>query len=66
MNIERPDDHTAPWFKSSYSGSAGGNCIEVACTTCAVHIRDSKDPNGGMLTVDRDTWTAFVTFARQF
>ncbi|MFF7985875.1 DUF397 domain-containing protein [Streptomyces sp. NPDC007901] len=31
------------WFKSSYSGSQGDDCIEVAVTEQAVRIRDSKD-----------------------
>ncbi|RPK44771.1 hypothetical protein EES39_16685 [Streptomyces sp. ADI92-24] len=31
------------WFKSSYSGSGGDNCVEVALHTGAVHVRDSKD-----------------------
>ncbi|MGV9877919.1 DUF397 domain-containing protein [Streptomyces sp. NPDC003006] len=25
-------DTALQWFKSSYSGSDGGNCLEVACT----------------------------------
>ncbi|NHW87742.1 DUF397 domain-containing protein, partial [Escherichia coli] len=31
------------WFKSSYSGSQGDDCVEVAVTEGAVHVRDSKD-----------------------
>ncbi|MBY8888834.1 DUF397 domain-containing protein [Streptomyces sp. PTM05] len=53
------------WATSSYSGDGGANCVEVARTPAAVHIRDSKDPNGGTLTVDRDTWAAFIAFARR-
>ena len=37
----------AIWRKSSYSGSNGGDCVEVADT--ARHsraVRDSKDPGG--------------------
>lgn len=30
------------WRKSTYSGSGGGNCIEVGETTGAVLIRDTK------------------------
>ncbi|MCX4882706.1 DUF397 domain-containing protein [Streptomyces sp. NBC_00847] len=29
------------WFKSSYSGSEGGQCVEVAASPHAIHIRDS-------------------------
>ncbi|MCX4752145.1 DUF397 domain-containing protein [Kitasatospora purpeofusca] len=50
------------WRKSSYSGSEGGNCIEVA-DTCAdtVPVRDSKDPHGPTLTFSTDAWQSFIT-----
>ncbi|MFJ9538671.1 DUF397 domain-containing protein [Streptomyces sp. NPDC101225] len=50
------------WIKSSYSGSEGGNCIEVATQPRAVHVRDSKnDPaTGDVLTVSPASWTAFL------
>ncbi|AEW97479.1 MULTISPECIES: DUF397 domain-containing protein [Streptomycetaceae] len=51
------------WFKSSYSGTEGDNCVEVAVTGQAVHIRDSKDEDGPHLTVGRDEWARFVRFA---
>lgn len=37
------------WFKSSYSGSGGDNCVEVAAQPHAVLVRDSKDPHVGRL-----------------
>jgi Domain of unknown function (DUF397) len=51
------------WFKSSYSGTAGDNCVEVAISDHAVLVRDSKDADGPHLTVDRDAWARFVKFA---
>ena len=48
------------WFKSSYSGTEGGQCVEVAAGTTVVHIRDSKTEAGPMLTVSREAWTGFV------
>jgi hypothetical protein len=51
------------WFKSSYSGSEGGNCIEVAIQPTAIHIRDSKTPTTAQLTVTPTTWTAFLKLA---
>ncbi|KRV48188.1 toxin-antitoxin system, toxin component [Wenjunlia vitaminophila] len=51
------------WFKSSYSGSSGDDCVEVAVTDQAVHVRDSKDKGGPHLTVGRDAWERFVRFA---
>jgi len=51
------------WTKSSYSGSGGGNCVEVAVAPERVHVRDSKDPSGPVLTVSPEAWTSFVAFA---
>jgi hypothetical protein len=51
------------WFKSSYSGSGGGNCVEVALRPQAVHIRDSKDKGIRPLVVTPATWTAFMALA---
>ncbi|MFC7863884.1 DUF397 domain-containing protein [Streptomyces murinus] len=48
------------WFKSSYSGTEGGDCVEVAAGTTAVHIRDSKATTGPLLTVSRETWAGFI------
>ncbi|WP_079042725.1 DUF397 domain-containing protein, partial [Streptomyces albus] len=39
------------WRKSSYSGSDGGNCVEVARTPGRVHVRDSKEQRGPVLSV---------------
>ncbi|MGW2559981.1 DUF397 domain-containing protein [Streptomyces sp. NPDC001514] len=49
------------WFKSSYSGDEGGDCVEVAAHPTAVHIRDSKNPDGPVLTVSPATWAAFLS-----
>lgn len=51
------------WQKSSYSGSEGGQCVEIAAHPAAIHIRDSKNPDGPTLTVAPTTWTAFAGFA---
>ncbi|MEC4016581.1 DUF397 domain-containing protein [Streptomyces sp. H27-D2] len=48
------------WFKSSYSGSSGDNCVEVAVRPETVLVRDSKDTGLPHLAVSRDTWTAFT------
>ncbi|MGW8574702.1 DUF397 domain-containing protein [Streptomyces niveus] len=48
------------WFKSSYSGSGGDNCVEVAAQPHAVLVRDSKDPHVGRLTLTPTTWAAFT------
>ncbi|MFW3473131.1 DUF397 domain-containing protein [Streptomyces microflavus] len=51
------------WFKSSYSGSEGGNCIEVATCPHTIHIRDSKNLTVPPLAVSPTSWTSFVEFA---
>jgi Domain of unknown function (DUF397) len=54
------DLHSATWRKSSYSGSNGA-CVEVAVTAPVVGIRDSKNPDAGMLTVSNTAWARFLT-----
>ncbi|WWM25199.1 DUF397 domain-containing protein [Streptomyces sp. B21-104] len=51
------------WRKSSYSGSDGGECIEVSTHPTAVHVRDSKAPEGPTVTVAPTAWSAFAAFA---
>ncbi|WP_405745476.1 DUF397 domain-containing protein [Streptomyces sp. NBC_01525] len=51
------------WFKSSYSGSQGDSCVEVAIAEAAVHVRDSKDVARPAFAVGRDGWGRFVRFA---
>lgn len=51
------------WFKSSYSGAEGGDCVEVAVGGGAVHVRDSKDVDGPMLTMPSNAWAWFVASA---
>ncbi|MGW2497484.1 DUF397 domain-containing protein [Streptomyces pseudogriseolus] len=48
------------WFKSSYSGAEGGDCVEVTAGTAVVHVRDSKAAAGPVVTVSRDAWAGFV------
>ncbi|MFF2354795.1 DUF397 domain-containing protein [Kitasatospora sp. NPDC058115] len=52
------------WFKSSYSGPDGGECVEVAEATSTVLVRDSKDKSGPHLTFSPEAWEAFVEFAQ--
>ena len=51
------------WRKSTHSSEQGGNCVEVAAHPRAVHVRDSKDPEGPCLTFAPDAWSAFTAFA---
>lgn len=50
------------WFKSSYSGSSGDDCVEVAVTEQAIHVRDSKDVTRPAFAVRQEVWAPFVRF----
>lgn len=51
----------ATWIKSSYSGSNGGNCVEVAELPNGLRgIRDSKDPSGPSLIFTPTEWNTFI------
>ncbi|MEV7441323.1 DUF397 domain-containing protein [Streptomyces sp. NPDC091204] len=51
------------WSKSSYSTGSGGECVEVANAVGSVHVRDSKNQAGAMLSFDARQWATFVAFA---
>ncbi|MFJ4005584.1 DUF397 domain-containing protein [Streptomyces sp. NPDC090023] len=55
---------TPRWFTSSYS-SNGGDCVEVAtnlaATTGAVPVRDSKSRSGAVLNLSAGAFSDFVT-----
>lgn len=51
----------AYWRKSSYSGSDGGSCVEVATNLRDVALmRDSKDCNGLVLAFTSAEWHDFI------
>ncbi|POX39460.1 DUF397 domain-containing protein [Streptomyces sp. Ru73] len=52
------------WFKSSYSGSQGGDCVEVAIAPAAVHIRDSKDIARPGVSASPEAWDSFMSLIR--
>jgi hypothetical protein len=53
------------WIKSSYSGTGGGNCVEVAgLDNGGRAVRDSKDPAGPALTFIAVEWSAFSAGVR--
>ncbi len=52
----------AQWRKSSYSGTNGGACVEVAIGVPGiVAVRDSKNMPGPELQITDQAWSAFVT-----
>jgi hypothetical protein len=50
----------AAWRKSSYSGGASGNCVEVAADVRTVAVRDSRDPDGPALAFGPKDWQRFA------
>ncbi len=58
MALPQPQPPT--WRKSSYSGS-GDNCVEVAGLPGGGQaVRDSKNPDGPVLTFTPGEWNAFI------
>ncbi|MEU3371873.1 DUF397 domain-containing protein [Streptomyces sp. NPDC006660] len=58
------DPSELAWFKSGYSDTSNPNdCVEVAAVPGAIHVRDSKDPEGGRLGFAREAWADFVSYA---
>lgn len=65
MSIEQSEVPQLQWFKSSYSGGEGGDCVEIAPALTAIRVRDSKDTRKGGFAVAPTAWTAFLGLARQ-
>ena len=53
------------WRKSSFSGSQGGNCVEVADHDGMILVRDTKDHGHGHVhSFTPASWRAFVAEVR--
>jgi hypothetical protein len=54
-------DGSQTWVKSSYSGSQGGNCVEVAVgDQDAVLVRDTMNRGGVVLKFTEGRWQRFA------
>lgn len=53
------------WKKSSYSTAQGGNCVETASDSGAVHVRDTKQEDLISRTVLRFPPSSWRTFTSQ-
>ncbi|MDX6417483.1 MAG: hypothetical protein QOG28_2103 [Trebonia sp.] len=47
---------SAPWRKSSYSGTGGGSCVEAADMGDCILVRDTTDRGGVVLSISPDAW----------
>jgi hypothetical protein len=47
---------TAPWRKSSYSGTSGGDCVEAADLDGRILVRDTTDRGGVVLSLSPGAW----------
>jgi hypothetical protein len=55
--------HALEWRTSSACGV--NNCVQVASAGAGtVAVRDSKDPNGGVLIYTADEWRDFIIGAK--
>ncbi|MFJ9035567.1 DUF397 domain-containing protein [Streptomyces sp. NPDC102406] len=48
------------WFKSSYSGGSGTECVETARTVDGMLVRDSKRSDGPRVRLSAAAWSSFV------
>jgi len=60
--MDRTLSHTSLTWRTALSCD-GGACVEVAAHPAAIHVRDSKDPEGPALTSTPAQWAAFTAFA---
>ena len=52
-------------FHKATASADNGNCVEVGTCHCdGVHVRDSKDPTGPVLTFPPDAWRGFLAGAK--
>lgn len=49
------------WRTSSYSTTDGGNCVETRRLTGRHQVRDTKNRDGGIVSIKPTAWHRFVT-----
>jgi hypothetical protein len=64
MTPSDPAVASLTWRKSSYSNGAGGMCVEVARLAENTAVRDSKNPEDGILMFSPPRWSAFLEHTR--
>ncbi|MFC3262387.1 DUF397 domain-containing protein [Streptomyces xanthochromogenes] len=51
-------------MKSSYSGGSGTECVETARVSSRTAMRDSKRPDGPLISFGAGSWVDFVEAIR--
>ncbi|MFJ9146928.1 DUF397 domain-containing protein [Streptomyces sp. NPDC102270] len=51
---------THQWFKSSYSGGSGTECVEATHVGSDALVRDSKQADSPIVTFTGHAWQAFI------
>jgi hypothetical protein len=64
MSMNDSGDSGLSWRKASRS-AGNGECVEVASTLGRISVRDSKDPEGPVLTYPADAFRSFLDIARK-
>lgn len=64
MSIIDSGDHGISWRKATRS-VGNGECVEVSSHLGRVSIRDSKDPQGPVLSCSLDAFQSFLDAAKQ-
>lgn len=59
------EDLKITWRKASCSGNDGGHCVELADLGGTIGVRDSKDPGGGHITINRDVLDVLLARLKQ-
>ncbi|RAY15007.1 DUF397 domain-containing protein [Actinomadura craniellae] len=63
--MQTSDLNGVKWRKSSHSQPTQSECVEVACLGEVNAVRDSKNPGGGVLTVQPQAWGALLAEIKQ-
>jgi Domain of unknown function (DUF397) len=59
MSSEESEMRSLAWRKATRS-AANGECVELASTRSYVAIRDSKNPEGAILTCSSEMFRSFL------
>ncbi|MET7735153.1 DUF397 domain-containing protein [Streptomyces sp. NPDC005402] len=65
MSVRPQSASGLAWFKSSYSGGNATECVETAFIPVGVLVRDSKQPEGPLVTVSAESWLKFLAASTQ-